>query len=103
MLDICWCPREMVELLEGYFFVHDFSNRENIIFSLHKVVPHVKDWWETYHEKNESDGSEFFWAEPTWVSFVEALKEQYYPIDSYDGQYTIWTTLQQEREQTMPT
>jgi hypothetical protein len=31
-------------LLEGYFFVHNFSNREKITFSLLKVVPHVKDW-----------------------------------------------------------
>jgi hypothetical protein len=30
-------------LLEGYFFVHSFSNRENITFVLLKVVPHVKN------------------------------------------------------------
>ena len=34
-----------LNLLEGYFFVHKFSNREKINFSLLKVVPHVKDWW----------------------------------------------------------
>ena len=34
-----------LNLLEGYFFVHNFSNRENITFSLVKAVPHVKDWW----------------------------------------------------------
>jgi hypothetical protein len=37
-----------LNLLEGYFFVHIFSNRENITFVLLKVVPHVKYWWETY-------------------------------------------------------
>ena len=37
-----------LNLLEGCFSVHDFSNRENIIFSLLKATPHVKDWWETY-------------------------------------------------------
>lgn len=36
-----------LNLLEGYFSIHDFFNRENIIFSLLKVTPHVKDWWET--------------------------------------------------------
>jgi hypothetical protein len=37
-------------MLEGYFFVHDFCDRENITFSLLKVFPHVKDWWDTYYE-----------------------------------------------------
>jgi hypothetical protein len=32
-----------VNLLEGYFSVHNFSNRENITFALLKVIPHVKD------------------------------------------------------------
>jgi hypothetical protein len=32
-----------LNLLEGYFFVHNFSNREKITFALLKVVPHVKD------------------------------------------------------------
>jgi hypothetical protein len=35
-----------LSLLEGYFSVHNFSNREKITFSLLKVFPHVKDWWE---------------------------------------------------------
>ena len=37
-----------LDLQKGYFFVHNFSNREKITFALLKVVPHVKDWWETY-------------------------------------------------------
>ena len=36
-----------LNLLEGYFLVYNFFNREKITFSLLKVVPHVKDWWET--------------------------------------------------------
>ena len=39
-----------LNMLEGYFSVHDFSSQENIIFALLKVAPHVKDWWETYCE-----------------------------------------------------
>ena len=35
-----------VNLLEGYFLVYNFSDRENITFSLLKVVLHVKYWWE---------------------------------------------------------
>ena len=37
-----------LNLLEGYFLVHNFSDRENITFSLLKVVAHVKVWWDTY-------------------------------------------------------
>jgi hypothetical protein len=33
-----------LNLLEGYFSVHNFSNREKITFALLKAVPHVKDW-----------------------------------------------------------
>jgi hypothetical protein len=42
---------KLLNLLEGYFWVHNFSDREKIIFALLKVVPHVKDWWDTYSEK----------------------------------------------------
>ena len=45
-----------LNLLEGYFSVHDFSDREKIIFALLKATPHVKDWWETYCEnKDQTD------------------------------------------------
>jgi hypothetical protein len=37
-----------LKLLEGYFFVHNFFDRENITFTLIKALPHVKHWWETY-------------------------------------------------------
>ena len=42
-----------LNLLEGYFSVHEFSDREKIIFSLLKSNPHVKGWWETYCEKKD--------------------------------------------------
>jgi hypothetical protein len=37
-----------LNLLEGYFSVHNFSDREKITFALLKALPHVKHWWETY-------------------------------------------------------
>jgi hypothetical protein len=40
-----------LNMLDGYFLVHDFCDREMIIFALLKAAPHVKDWWETYSEK----------------------------------------------------
>ena len=44
-----------LNLLEGYFSVHEFFNRENITFSLLKSAPHVKDWWETYYERKDEE------------------------------------------------
>ena len=38
----------------------------------------------------------------TWESFRDSIKEQYYPVGSYDDLYTKWTTLWQERDQAMP-
>ena len=32
-----------LNFLEGYFLVHDFSDRERKIFAFLKVAPHVKD------------------------------------------------------------
>jgi hypothetical protein len=36
-----------LNLLEGYFSVHNFFDREKITFALLKALPHVKHWWET--------------------------------------------------------
>eukprot|EP00253_Pinus_taeda_P024887 PITA_24887 len=75
---------------------------EYIVFSLLKAAPHIKDWWETYCvQKDESTGS-LFSAAPTWDSFWDAIKEQYYPIGSYEDEYIKWTTLRQGRDQDVP-
>jgi hypothetical protein len=37
-----------LNLLEDYFSVQIFFDRENIIFTLLKALPHVKHWLETY-------------------------------------------------------
>lgn len=34
-----------VNFLLGYFSVYNFFDRENITFSILKVVPYVKYWW----------------------------------------------------------
>jgi hypothetical protein len=91
-----------LNLLDGYFSVHEFSSREKIVFALLKAAPHVKDWWETYCEqKDESTGS-LFSAAPTWNDFRDAIKEQYYPVKSYEDKYIKWTTLRQGRDQDVP-
>jgi hypothetical protein len=88
-------------MLEGYFSIHNFFNRENITFVLLKVAPHVKYWWETYYEKSSTKVSRMFEVEPIWDFFMDAIKEQYYPIRNYDEHHMRWTTLCQERGQTM--
>jgi hypothetical protein len=49
-----------LNLLEGYFVVHNFLNREKIYFCDPQVVPHVKDWWETFCEKKETEEPSLF-------------------------------------------
>jgi hypothetical protein len=39
-------------LLEGYFSVHNFFDKEMITFTLLKALPHVKNWWENYWEQS---------------------------------------------------
>ena len=88
-----------VNLLEGYFSVYNFFDREKITFSLLKVVPHVKYWWETYCEQTSTKESKMFRTESTWASFVHALKGKYYHVRNYEDQYTRWTTLRHKRDQ----
>jgi hypothetical protein len=49
-----------LNLLEGYFSVHKFSNREKNIFALLKVIPLVKDWLENFCEKKETNEPSLF-------------------------------------------
>jgi hypothetical protein len=88
-----------LNLLEGYLSVHKFSNKEKIVFALLKSLPHVKHWWENYWEKSSTEESGIYGVDPTWDFFVDAVKEQYYPVGNYEDQYMRWTTLQQERGQ----
>jgi hypothetical protein len=80
-------------MLEGYLSIHNFSDMENITFSLLKSLPRVKSWWETYKEKSSTKESGIYVVDPTWEFFVDAVKEQYYPVDNYEDQYMRWTIL----------
>jgi hypothetical protein len=88
-----------LNLLEGYFYIHNFLNRENISFALLKVIAHVKYWWETFCEQKETKEPSLFTVVTTWESFRDDIKEQYYPVGSYDDLYTKWTTMRKERDQ----
>ena len=56
-----------LNLLEGYFFVHNFSDREKISFSLLKYLPHVKHWWESYWEKLPQRSLEYMGSNPLGI------------------------------------
>jgi hypothetical protein len=43
-----------LNMLEGYFFVHNFYDREKITFALLKDLPHVKNWWESKSSTEDS-------------------------------------------------
>jgi hypothetical protein len=90
---------KLLNLLEGYFFVHNFSDNKKITFALLKDLPHVKHWWETYWEKISTEESGIYGAKPTWDFFVDEVKEQYYPVGNYEDQCMRWTTLRKERGQ----
>ena len=63
-----------LNLLEVYFSVHNFFDREKITFALLRVTPHVKDWWDTYSEKRAIEEYTIFLIIPTWDSFNDAIK-----------------------------
>jgi hypothetical protein len=63
-----------LNLLEGLFLVQNFFDREKITFALLKVIPHVKDWWDTYFEQRAIEEYEIFVVAPTWDSFWDAIK-----------------------------
>jgi hypothetical protein len=86
-------------LLEGYFSVHNFSDKEKITFALLKAIPHVKHSWETYWDQISTEESGIYGDDPTWDFFMDVVKEQYYPVGNYEDQYMRWTTLRQERGQ----
>ena len=65
-----------LNVLEGYFYVHNFFDRENITFTLLKATPHVRNWWGTYWEKKSLDESGIFETNPTWASFKDVVREQ---------------------------
>jgi hypothetical protein len=86
---------KLLNLPKGYFSVHNIFYREKITFALLKALPHVKNWWETYWEEISTEESGIYGAELTWDFFVDAVKEQYYPVGNYKDQYMRWTTLHQ--------
>jgi hypothetical protein len=66
-----------LNLLEGYFSVHNFSDRERITFALLKTLPYVKHWWENYCEKISMEEYGTYGAGCLCNFFVDEIKKQY--------------------------
>jgi hypothetical protein len=65
-----------LNLLKGYFSVHNFSDRENITFALLNAIAHVKDWWDNYSNKRAIEEFAILSIAPTWDSFKDSIKEK---------------------------
>ena len=64
-----------LRLPKGYYSIQKFSNNEKISFMLLKCLPHAKVWWEIYCVQHAENESKAIGIEPTWVAFVDVLKE----------------------------
>jgi hypothetical protein len=73
-----------LHLLEGYYSIQNNFESKNITFALLKSLPHVRVWWEGYWERYTVDESMPLGREPTWVAFVDSLKEELYHVKNYD-------------------
>jgi hypothetical protein len=56
-----------LNMLEGYFFVHNFSDKEKITYALLKALPRVKHWWETYSEQSSKSTMEYMGSSPLGI------------------------------------
>ena len=86
--------------LERYFCVNNFSDIEKITFSLLKAKNHVKLAWEAHliaeenqEVQDEHKFSMMFDGKPSWEEFVEHIKQEYYPEDTYEQKYIQWQLL----------
>ena len=77
----------MLECSISVLLYPQFLKQGNITFVLLKEIPHVENWWDTYYEQSSSDESGMFEGNPTWASFIDVVREQYYPVRNYDDQY----------------
>jgi hypothetical protein len=59
-----------LNLLEGYLSIHKFFDRENITFSLLKVVSHVKHQCDTYFEQRVIEESVIYGGGPYMGFFL---------------------------------
>jgi hypothetical protein len=77
----------MVEFARRLLLCPKKFDNEKITFVLLKALPHVISWWECYWDRYTRDESTLFRREPTWEAFVDALKDEFYPIGNYDDRY----------------
>jgi hypothetical protein len=62
--------KKWLNMLEGYFSIHNFFDMEKITFTLLKALPHVKHWWENCWEKSSIKESGIYGTDPTRFFFL---------------------------------
>jgi hypothetical protein len=89
-----------LNLLEGYYSVQKiFSTVKRSPSRSLNPFPMSELGGKVTGRGTPVDESTLFGREPTWEAFVDALKEEFYPVGNYDDQYMRWTTLCQKRDQ----
>ena len=89
-----------LNLLEGYFSFHDFSDRENIIFSLLKATPMSKTSGKPTVSKR-TRGTPLC-SQPHPLGIHSKMASRYYPMGSYEYKYIQWTTMREGFSTTIP-
>jgi hypothetical protein len=89
-----------LNLLEGYFFVHNFSNREKLLLHSSKLFPMSKIGGKLSMTKRKQRNPHYLQSQPPGNPLGMLLRNN--TFGSYDDLYTKWTTLWQERDQVVP-
>jgi len=76
-----------------------FPGWKRLLSLFSKLPPTLRTCGKTYYEQTDENMTSLFSVAPTWNSFQDAIKEQYYPVRSYEDKYIKWTTLQQGSDQ----
>jgi hypothetical protein len=90
-----------LNLLEGYFSIHNFFDKEKITFALLKVSPPCQTLvGNVLGEKFTWRSLEYLGSSPLGI-FLWMWSRRNIIVGNYDDQYMIWTMLHQKRGQTV--
>jgi len=65
-----------LNMLEGYFLVHDFANRENIAFALFKAAPMSRTSGKTTMRRGMRVNPHYFQSHPFGIIFGIPLRNR---------------------------
>ena len=86
-----------VQHLESYYSVSQLFETEKITIASLKMSTFVHYWWENLSIKMEEDGDPI----ETWVTFVEYVWKEFYPLKYLEQQYNKWKQLRQWKDKSV--